>query len=86
MDKPYKEGDAFAATLTTTGTIDGVRVYRERTFERIFLVELDFIPAGLGRPAQARIHHEVWSPALRRFDRFVTLVVQNDAIDQLTIG
>lgn len=66
-----------------TGTLDGERRYRWWTFERVDAVEFGFSPGTATvqpgeRPAQARIWHGVWNPQLGRFERHVSLVVQED--------
>jgi hypothetical protein len=58
-EAPHWEGmaDALPVTVTTTGVVDGTRVYRtvETLFVRAFPEELDFVPADGDRPAESRI-------------------------------
>ena len=65
-------------TGRTYGTRDGQPIYTRRVWRRVIRVEFDFIPGAGERPAQARIWHQVWSPALHRYGVHVDLVVQED--------
>lgn len=68
-------------TARTTGTLRGVRFFHLRTFDRVKQIELNFCPARVDCPPQARIWHEVWEPRLRRFDVHVSLICQDDDLD-----
>lgn len=73
-------------TTTITARITGIdqrgrRTFGTRTFPRVKRAELNFIPASVDGPAQARIWYEVWGPKLRRYGTHVALIVQDDALD-----
>lgn len=68
----------IALEARTIGTNNGRRVYRARKFDRVTRIELDFVLGKGNRPTQARVWHQVWVPALHRYDTHVDLVVQYD--------
>ena len=70
--------------VTTLGRVRGTLVKRHNTLDvNTTTIEWGFIAMTGDVPAQARIHHRVWSRALGRFDSHVELVDQVDLYRQL---